>query len=121
MKLYRTQHEYDTQSFLAGATITVGLPLNFDSDGKLVASAAPLFIALSPAKNGEFVTVHEIRKDEEYSAKLSADGSSLDLGDAVKIATNGTATATTADGIFKITGFPQGTKTSGSIVVGRFI
>ena len=56
-----------------------------------------------------------IKVNEEYNP-------SLNVGDAVTIATGGKqATATTTSGIFKIEEFKDATKASGSVVVGRFI
>lgn len=122
IKLYKTQHEYDTDGFDVGATsLSAGIPVALSS-GKLVASATPDYVTLEPCDAGEAnVIVHRIRKDELYSAKLSADGSGLNIGDAVTITTAGLATATTASGIFKIEEFKDATKASGTVVVGRFI
>lgn len=123
IKLYKTQHEYDTTEFDNGSTaLDAGVGVDLTS-GKLTASTTPKYVTLQPCKANETrCLVHEIRKDELYSTTLSASGASLNVGDAVTIATGGKqATATTASGIFKIEEFKDATKASGSVVVGRFI
>lgn len=123
IKLYKTQHEYDTTEFDNGsAAIDAGVGVDLTS-GKLAVSTTPKYITLQPCKANETrCLVHEIRKDELYSTTLSASGASLNVGDAVTIATGGKqATATTTSGIFKIEEFKDATKASGSVVVGRFI
>jgi len=123
MKLYKSQNEYDTEAYTNGnAALVVGAPVKLSS-GKLVADAsAPTHIALEAAKVNEAnILVHPIRKDEQYSAKLSANGSSLNVGDAVTLTTAGLATATTASGVFRIEEFLDATKASGTVVVGKFI
>ena len=123
IKLYKTQHEYDTTEFDNGSTaIDAGVGVDLTS-GKLAASTTPKYVTLQPCgANEKRCLVHEIRKDELYSTTLSASGASLNVGDAVTIATGGKqATATTAAGIFKIEEFKDATKASGSVVVGRFI
>ena len=123
IKLYKTQHEYDTTEFDNGSTaIDAGVGVDLTS-GKLAASTTPKYVTLQPCEANETrCLVHEIRKDELYSTTLSASGASLNVGDAVTIATGGKqATATTTSGIFKIEEFKVATKASGSVVVGRFI
>ena len=123
IKLYKTQHEYDTTEFDNGSTaIDAGVGVDLTS-GKLAVSTTPKYVTLQPCEANETrCLVHEIRKDELYSTTLSASGASLNVGDAVTIATGGKqATATTASGIFKIEEFKDATKASGSVVVGRFI
>lgn len=123
IKLYKTQHEYDTTEFDNGSTaIDAGVGVDLTS-GKLAVSTTPKYVTLQPCgANEKRCLVHEIRKDELYSTTLSASGASLNVGDAVTIATGGKqATATTASGIFKIEEFKDATKASGSVVVGRFI
>ena len=123
IKLYKTQHEYDTTEFDNGSTaIDAGVGVDLTS-GKLAVSTTPKYVTLQPCQANETrCLVHEIRKDELYSTTLSASGASLNVGDAVTIATGGKqATATTASGIFKIEEFKDTTKASGSVVVGRFI
>ncbi len=122
IKLYKSQHEYDTDEFTNdSAAIGAGIPVVL-SAGKLVASASPEYVTLEPcAASEERCLVHRIRKDELYSTLLSADGSALKVGDAVTIATSGYATATKSGGIFKIEEFKDTTKGSNSVVVGRFI
>ena len=123
IKLYKTQHEYDTTEFDNGSTaLDAGVGVDLTS-GKLAASTTPKYVTLQPYKANETRSlVHEIRKDELYSTTLSASGASLNVGDAVTIATGGKqATATTTSGIFKIEEFKDATKASGSVVVGRFI
>ena len=123
IKLYKTQHEYDTIEFDNGSTaIDAGVGVDLTS-GKLAASTTPKYVTLQPCKANETrCLVHEIRKDELYSTTLSASGASLNVGDTVTIATGGKqATATTTSGIFKIEEFKDATKASGSVVVGRFI
>ena len=123
IKLYKTQHEYDTTEFDNGSTaIDAGVGVDLTS-GKLAVSTTPKYVTLQPCKANETCClVHEIRKDELYSTTLSASGASLNVGDAVTIAAGGKqATATTASGIFKIEEFKDATKASGSVVVGRFI
>lgn len=123
MKLYKSQNEYDTEAYTNGATaLVVGAPVKLAS-GKLVAeAAAPTYVALEAAKANEAnILVHPIRKDEQYSAILSANGSSLNVGDAVTLTTAGLATATTASGVFRIEEFLDATKASGTVVVGKFI
>lgn len=121
MKLYRTQDEYDTKSFPAGGTISIGMTLDFVNGVLVEDLATPSYVALSPAKSGEECLVHEIRKDEDYSGLLSVSGASLTLGDTVTLVTGGKVTATTTDGIFKINEFVSDTKAAGTTVVGRFI
>ena len=123
IKLYKTQHEYDTTEFDNGSTaIDAGVGVDLTS-GKLAVSTTPKYVTLQPCKANETrCLVHEIRKDELYSTTLSASGASLNVGDAVTIATGGKqATATKDSGIFKIEEFKDATKASGSVVVGRFI
>ena len=123
IKLYKTQHEYDTTEFDNGSTaIDAGVGVDLTS-GKLAVSTTPKYVTLQPCKANETrCLVHEIRKDELYSITLSASGASLNVGDAVTIAAGGKqATTTTASGIFKIEEFKDATKASGSVVVGRFI
>ena len=123
IKLYKTQHEYDTTEFDNGSTaIDAGVGVDLTS-GKLAVSTTPKYVTLQPCKANETrCLVHEIRKAELYSTTLSASGASLNVGDAVTIATGGKqATATTTSGIFKIEEFKDATKASGSVVVGRFI
>ena len=123
IKLYKTQHEYDTLEFDNGATaIDAGVGVDLTA-GKLAVSTTPKYVTLQPCgANEKRCLVHEIRKDELYSTTLSASGASLNVGDAVTIATGGKqATATTTSGIFKIEEFKDATKASGSVVVGRFI
>ena len=122
IKLYKTQLEYDTEEFTnSSAAISAGIPVALSS-GKLVASTAPEYLTLEPcAASEERCLVHKIKKDELYSTILSADGSALNVGDAVTITSSGYATATTTSGIFKIEEFKDSTKASGSVVVGRFI
>lgn len=123
IKLYKTQHEYDTTEFDNGsAAIDAGVGVDLTS-GKLAVSTTPKYVTLQPCKANETrCLVHEIRKDELYSTTLSASGASLNVGDAVTITTGGKqATATTTSGIFKIEEFKDATKASGSVVVGRFI
>lgn len=123
MKLYKSQNEYDTEAYTNGnAALVIGAPVKLSS-GKLVADAsAPTHIVLEAAKANEAnILVHPIRKDEQYSAILSANGSALNAGDAVTITTAGLATATTASGVFRIEEFLDATKASGTVVVGKFI
>ena len=123
IKLYKTQHEYDTTEFDNGSTaLDAGVGVDLTS-GKLAASTTPKYVTLQHCgANEKRCLVHEIRKDELYSTTLSASGASLNVGDAVTIATGGKqATATTTSGIFKIEEFKDATKASGSVVVGRFI
>ena len=123
IKLYKTQHEYDTTEFDNGSTaLDAGVGVDLTS-GKLAVSTTPKYVTLQPCKANETrCLVHEIRKDELYSTTLSASGASLNVGDAVTIATGGKqATATTTSGIFKIEEFKDSAKASGSVVVGRFI
>lgn len=122
IKLYKTQHEYDTEEFTnSSVAITAGIPVVL-SGGALVASASPEYVTLEPcAASEERCIVHRIRKDELYSTLLSADGSALKVGDAVTIATSGYATATKSGGNFRIEEFKDTTKGSNSPVVGRFI
>ena len=123
IKLYKTQHEYDTTEFDNGATaIDAGVGVDLTS-GKLAARTSPKYVTLQPCgANEKRCLVHEIRKDELYSTSLSASGASLNVGDAVTIATGAKqVTATTSNGIFKIEEFKHATKASGSVVVGRFI
>ena len=123
IKLYKTQHEYDTTEFDNGSTaLDAGVGVDLTS-GKLAASTTPKYVTLQPCgANEKRCLVHEIRKDELYSTTLSASGASLNVGDAVTIATGGKqVTATTTSGIFKIEEFKDATKASGSVVVGRFI
>lgn len=123
MKLYKSQNEYDTEAYTNGAAaLVVGAPVKLSS-GKLVAeAAAPTHVVLEAAKANEAnILVHPIRKDEQYSAILSANGSSLNVGDAVTLTTAGLATATTASGVFRIEEFLDATKASGTVVVGKFI
>ena len=115
IKLYKTQHEYDTTEFDNGSTaLDAGVGVDLTS-GKLAASTTPKYVTLQPCKANETrCLVHEIRKDELYSTTLSASGASLNVGDAVTIATGGKqATATTASGIFKIEEFKDANKASG--------
>lgn len=122
IKLYKTQHEYDTCEFDNGALVIgagVGVTL---TAGKLAASATPDYVTLQPCDANETrCLVHEIRKDELYSTILSANGASLNVGDAVTLTTDGKATATKTDGVFKIEEFKDATKAAGTVVVGRFI
>ena len=123
MKLYKSQNEYDTEAYTNGnAALVIGAPVKLAS-GKLVAeAAAPTHVVLEAAKANEAnILVHPIRKDEQYSAILSANGSSLNVGDAVTLTTAGLATATTASGVFRIEEFLDATKASGTVVVGKFI
>lgn len=123
IKLYKTQHEYDTTEFDNGSTaIDAGVGVDLTS-GKLAVSTTPKYVTLQPCKANETrCLVHEIRKDELYSTTLSASGASLNVGDAVTIASGGKqATATKENGIFKIEEFKDAAKASGSVVVGRFI
>ena len=123
IKLYKTQHEYDTIEFDNNSTaLDAGVGVDLTS-GKLAVSATPKYVTLQLCKANETsCLVHEIRKDELYSTTLSASGASLNVGDAVTIATDGKqATATTTSSIFKIEEFKDATKASGSVVVGRFI
>lgn len=123
IKLYKTQHEYDTCEFDNGATaIDAGVGVDLTA-GKLAASTIPKYVTLQPCgANEKRCLVHEIRKDELYSTTLSAAGTSLNVGDAVTVASSGKqVTATTTNGIFKIEEFKDAAKASGSVVVGRFI
>ena len=121
IKLYRSKYEYDTVSFDNGSTaIGLGIPVVVTA-GKLAASATPEYITLQPClTNEKDCIVHRINKDELYSMPLSAAGTSLEVGSAVTITTDGEATATTTSGNFKIEEFLGG-KDIGDIVVGRFI
>lgn len=123
IKLYKTQHEYDTLEFDNGATaIDAGVGVDLTS-GKLAASTTPKYVTLQPCGANETrCLVHEIRKDELYSTSLSASGASLNVGDAVTVASGAKqVTATKTDGIFKIEEFKDATKAKDSVVVGRFI
>ena len=121
MKLFRTKNEYDTKSFIAGDTIAIGSLLKL-TGGKLeLETSAPEYIALQAGVENDEILVHQIKKDEEYSAIQSADGSSLVVGSVVTVTNAGEVTATTDSGIFKILEFPNGVKTAGSLVVGKFI
>jgi len=122
IKLYKTQHEYDTEEFVNdSAAISAGIPVAI-SAGKLVASTSPEYLTLEPCDASEDrCLVHRIRKDELYSTLLSADGSALKVGDAVTITSGGYATATKSNGIFKIEEFKDTTQASGTVVVGRFV
>jgi len=123
IKLYKTQHEYDTLEFDNGATaIDAGVGVDLTS-GKLAASTSPKYVTLQPCgANEKRCLVHEIRKDELYSTSLSASGASLNVGDAVTVASGAKqVTATTTNGIFKIEEFKDATKAKDSVVVGRFI
>lgn len=122
IKLYKTQHEYDTEEFTNDSVaLDAGIPVVL-SAGKLVANASPEYLTLEPcAASEERCLVHRIRKDELYSTLLSADGSALKVGDAVTLQTSGYATATKSGGIFKIEEFKDTVKGSNSVIVGRFI
>lgn len=123
IKLYKTQHEYDTLEFDNGATaIDAGVGVDLTS-GKLAASTTPKYVTLQPCgANEKRCLVHEIRKDELYSTSLSASGASLNVGDAVTVASSAKqVTVTTTNGIFKIEEFKDATKAQDSVVVGRFI
>lgn len=76
------------------------------SSGKLTkcgATTTPEFISMG---SGTSVVIPVVRVMEEdvYSAPLSASGTSLNVGDKVTIASDGTkVTATTSSGVFEIT------------------
>ena len=86
-------------------TITVGELLKLSS-GKLTKASGtdvPEFLA-EGSGNGTIIPVKRIYEDEVYQTTLSASGTSLNIGDKVTIASNGTqATATTTSGVFAIT------------------
>ena len=69
---------------------------------------------------GEFVQAVRITEDMTLEAPLSASGTSLGVGSAVTIHTDGSSlTATTTSGIAKIIDFPEG-KASGAKVLFKF-
>lgn len=121
MKLFRTQNEYDTTSFIAGETIAIGSLLKLASGKLALDNATPEYIALQAGVENDEILVHQIKKDEEYSAIQSADGSELTVGSVVTVTKAGEVTATTTNGIFKILEFQDGVKTKGGVVVGKFI
>lgn len=94
--------------YIIGTTseaIAVGELLKLSS-GKLTKASGtdvPEFVALGSG-NGTIIPVKRIYEDEVYQTTLSASGSSLNVGDKVTIASNGSqATATTTNGVFMLT------------------
>ena len=89
----------------AAEAITVGELLKLSS-GKLTKASGtdvPEFLA-EGSGTGVIIPVKRIYEDEVYQTTLSAAGTSLNIGDKVTIASNGTqATATTTSGVFAIT------------------
>ena len=123
IKLYKTQHEYDTDEFVNGASsIGAGITVAFSGGKLVVETAQPQFVTLEACDASEGrCLVHRIREDELYSTLLSADGSALNVGDKVTINASGYATATTTGGIFEIEEFKTATQASGDVVVGKFV
>ena len=123
IKLYKTQHEYDTDEFVNGASsIGVGITVAFSGGKLVVETSKPQFVTLEACDASEDrCLVHRIREDELYSTLLSADGSALNVGDKVTVTASGYATATTTSGIFEIEEFKTAAKASGDVVVGKFV
>lgn len=71
---------------------------------------------------GEIIPVIPVTPDLVLETTLSADGTSLNVGSSVTLhASNGMqVTATTTNGVFKITAFPEGSKATGASVRGQF-
>jgi len=87
--------------------ISIGELLKLSSGALTKASGTdvPEFVALGSG-TGVIIPVKRIYEDEVYQTTLSASGTSLNVGDKVTIASDGSrATATTSSGVFMITEF----------------
>ncbi len=104
----------------AGEEIVLGEALVM-ANGKLTkcgATATPEFISMGSGTD-EVVPVVRVMEEDVYSAPLSEDGTSLNVGDKVTLGDDGTeVTATTASGVFEITQI-NGTEV-GDTVLGIF-
>ena len=116
--------------YLPCSTITpkLGMALTLSSGQLVIATGTtkPQYISAvnrtSACSSGEIIPVIPLTPDLVLETSLSADGTALNIGDSVTLhGSDGLrVTATTTNGIFKITGFPEGTKGSGSLVWGKF-
>lgn len=89
---------------VAGASITPGIVLKFNSGKLVVASGTdkPEYVSLGSAKTDEILPVKRIYEDEVYETVLQAAGTTLKLGNTVNIHTDGAQATATAGGSFEI-------------------
>lgn len=89
---------------VAGASITPGIVLKFNSGKLVVASGTdkPEYVSLGSAKTDEILPVKRIYEDEVYETVLQAAGTALKLGNTVNIHTDGAQATATTGGSFEI-------------------
>lgn len=100
-----------------------GLVITTGAATKVGATATPAYLCMGEIAADAGVKIPAIRlnADMELGAILSASGASLAIGNKVTIASDGVkVTATTASGVFEITGFATSAKAAGDEVYGRF-
>lgn len=109
-------------------TPVVGMALVPSSGNLAIATGttAPTYISMqkfgTARTAGDPVIVARVNHDVVWETTLSANGTSLNIGDKVTLhASNGLqVTATTSSGVAEIVDFPDGVKTSGARVRVRF-
>jgi hypothetical protein len=100
-----------------------GLVITAGKATKVGATAKPTYICMGTSATTDTADIPAVRvnADMELGALLSASGAALAIGDKVTIDADGIrVTATTASGVFEITGFETSAKASGDTVYGRF-
>lgn len=109
-------------------TPVVGMALIPSSGNLAIATGTtkPTYISMqkfgAALTAGDQLIVARVNPDVVWETTISADGSSLNVGDKVTLhASNGLqVTATTSSGVAEIVDFPDGVKTSGARVRVRF-
>jgi len=93
-----------------------GLVITANKAALVGATAAPTYICVGVAENGE-VSAIRVQKGHTYAAPLSAAGTALAVGDKVTHAADAIrVTATTTSGIAEIVGFETAAKAVGDLV-----
>jgi hypothetical protein len=109
----------------AGVSYKVGCGVVLSSGVAELATGttAPTHVCVTETTGvtGGFLQAFRVLKDMTFLCDLTADGTSLQIGDKVTIATDAiNVTATKTDGVAEIVDFPAGTKTSGAPVLIKF-
>lgn len=111
----------------AAITPVIGMALAPSSGNLAIASGttAPTYISMQKftanLTAGDQLIVARVNHDIVWETTLSANGSSLHIGDKVTMASDGLrVTATTGSGVAEIVDFPDGVQTSGARVRVRF-
>lgn len=91
---------------------------------KAGATDAPTYVAMQGGTKtaADKLVVYPVSSDMVFETTFAADGSAVNVGDAVTLHTDGLqVTATTASGVATVVGFLDPVKTAGSRVLVKFL